>query len=162
MTLNMREFRDSDLEAILEIAVAAWQPVFESTKNIVGDELFNLAYPDPEGRKRRSVAKSCRKDDPAIVWIAEREGEIAGFITIMMNHETLVAEIGNNAVSPSSQGYGIGTTMYEFALAEMKQAGMTSAVVTTGGDDAHDPARRDYEKAGFSGAVPSVEYHIKL
>ena len=158
----MREFRDSDLDAILEIAVAAWQPVFESTKDIVGNELFELAYPDPDSRKRSSIAKACRRDDPTIVWVAERDGEIAGFITLMMNHETLVSEIGNNAVSPSSQGHGIGTEMYEFALAEMKQAGMTSAVVTTGGDDAHAPARRAYEKAGFSGAVPSVEYHIQL
>jgi hypothetical protein len=52
--------------------------------------------------------------------------------------------------------------MYSFVLNYMREAGMKSAVVTTGGDEAHAPARRAYEKAGFSGAVPSFEYHIKL
>jgi hypothetical protein len=52
--------------------------------------------------------------------------------------------------------------MYNFVLVQMRDAGMNAAVVTTGGDDAHAPAERAYEEAGFSGPVPSVEYHIKL
>jgi ribosomal protein S18 acetylase RimI-like enzyme len=158
----IREFQQDDLNTILDIAVAAWQPVFESTRNIVGDDLFELTYPDPDARKRSRITEVCSDDDPTLVWIAEQDGEIAGFITVMLNQQTLVAEIGNNAVSPNHQGSGIGTQMYEFVLGQMKQAGMKSAVVTTGGDDAHAPARRAYEKAGFSGPVPSVEYHIKL
>ena len=158
----IREFRQDDLGTILDIAVAAWQPVFESTRNIIGDELFEITYPDPNARKRNSISTACNENDPTLVWVAEQDGEIAGFITVIFNHEKLVAEIGNNAVSPSHQGSGIGTQMYEFVLKQIKQTGMKSAVVTTGGDEAHAPARRAYEKAGFSGAVPSVEYHIKL
>ncbi len=162
MPVIIREFRQDDLDTILDIAVAAWQPVFESSRNIIGDELFEITYPAPNARKRSSVTKACNENDPTLVWIAEQDDEIAGFITVILNHKTLVAEIGNNAVSLSNQWAGIGTQMYEFVLNEMKQAGMKSAVVTTGGDDAHAPARRAYEKAGFSGQVPSVEYHIKL
>ena len=79
-----------------------------------------------------------------------------------MFHDRKVAEIGNNAVSPAHQGHGIGEQMYVFVLERMREAGMKAAVVTTGGDDAHAPARRAYEKVGFSGAVPSLEYHIEL
>lgn len=162
MTVTIREFRRTDLGAILDIAVAAWQPVFESSRNIVGEELFETVYSDPDARKRKQVTLACSDDTPTLVWVAELDGEIAGFITVIMNHDSLVAEIGNNAVSPDHQHQGIGTTMYDFVLAQMRDAGMNAAVVTTGGDDAHAPARRAYEKAGFWGPVPSVEYHIKL
>jgi hypothetical protein len=33
---------------------------------------------------------------------------------------------------------------------------MQAATVSTGGDPSHAPARRAYEKAGFSAQIPSV------
>jgi ribosomal protein S18 acetylase RimI-like enzyme len=162
VAVAIREYRRADLDTILDIAVAAWQPVFESSRTIVGSDLFETVHGDPDGRKRKQVTLACQADNPTLVWIAETDGDIAGFITVTMNNDSLVAEIGNNAVSPAHQHQGIGTKMYDFVLDQMKQAGMKAAVVTTGGDDAHAPARRAYEKAGFSGPVPSVEYHIKL
>jgi len=52
--------------------------------------------------------------------------------------------------------------MYAFALDHMKKARMKTAVVETGGDETHEPARRAYENTGFSGAVPSIKYHRKI
>jgi hypothetical protein len=43
----------------------------------------------------------------------------------------------------------------------MKQAGMRLAVVGTGGEDGHAPARRSYEKAGYTG-LPLVRYYKKI
>lgn len=162
MTVQFREFESTDLDVIPEIAVAAWQPVFESTRQIVGDEIFDIAYPSPDDSKRAQITKASQQDDPRQIWVAELDRSIVGFIIIHMYPDRGVPEIGNNAVRPGLQHQGIGTKMYEFALDQMRIAGMSTAVVTTGGDDAHAPARRAYEKVGFSGAVPSVEYHIKL
>ena len=158
----MRPFEPRDLDNVLDIAVAAWQPIFASMRDIVGEELFNLVQPDPDGKKRERITEASSPDDPREIWIAELDEKLAGFITIHMYPDRKVAEIGNNAVTPEFQGRGIGSEMYAFALQRMRDSGMNTAVVTTGGDDAHAPARRAYEKAGFSGAVPSVEYHIKL
>ncbi|MBC8453322.1 MAG: GNAT family N-acetyltransferase [Chloroflexi bacterium] len=162
MPVEIRAFRPADLHTILEIAVAAWRPIFASFREIIGDELFDLTTPDPDDKKRQQVTRACQDDSPTIVWVAEFDDEIAGFITVDMNHETLVAEIGNNAVSPNHQHRGIGTQMYEFVLDYMRQSGMKYAIVETGGDESHAPARRAYEKVGFAGAVPSVVYHLKL
>ena len=57
------------MDAILDIA-AAWQPVFASSRQIVGDEVFNQAYPDLNSRKRTRI------NDPAFVWVAEEDGGI--------------------------------------------------------------------------------------
>ena len=142
--------------------MAAWQPIFASSREIVGDDLFEIVYPDPDASKRDRVTAACCDEDPRQVWVAELEREVIGFIIIHMYPDRLIAEIGNNAVSPAFQGRGIGMRMYEFVLAQMKDAGMKGAIVETGGDGAHAPARQACEKDGFSGAVPSIMLHIKL
>jgi hypothetical protein len=43
----------------------------------------------------------------------------------------------------------------------MKDAGMSIAMVETGGDPGHAPARRTYEKLGF-GLLPIARYFKKL
>jgi len=43
----------------------------------------------------------------------------------------------------------------------MKESGMKLAVVGTGGDPGHAPARRSYEKAGYTG-LPLVRYYKVL
>jgi hypothetical protein len=43
----------------------------------------------------------------------------------------------------------------------MREAGMKLAVVGTGGDPGHAPARRSYEKAGYTG-LPLVRYYKDL
>jgi GNAT superfamily N-acetyltransferase len=53
------------------------------------------------------------------------------------------------AVDPEFQGRGIGGALVEFAVAWMKEAGMSIAMIETGADPGHAPARRTYEKAGF-------------
>lgn len=51
--------------------------------------------------------------------------------------------------------------MFQHVLAEMKAKGMKMVDVTTGGDSSHAPARRTYEKCGFT-ALPLVKYYKVL
>lgn len=162
MDIQIRPFRDADMDRVLDIAVAAWTPVFESSRDILGSGLFDLVNPDPEGRKRSRVAAQCADDSETLVWIAEEDGELVGFVTVELDRETLIGEIGNNAVDPACQHRGIGALMYKFVLERMREAGMKCATVSTGGDPSHAPARRAYEKAGFSRALPSLQYFMAI
>ncbi len=65
------------------------------------------------------------------------------------------------AVHPKHQNHGIGTELNTFALQKLKDGGMKLAVVATGGDKGHAPARRSYEKAGFTG-LPLVRFYKDL
>jgi ribosomal protein S18 acetylase RimI-like enzyme len=65
------------------------------------------------------------------------------------------------AVDPARQGQGIGTALTTFALERMRAAGMAVAMVETGGDPGHAPARSTYEKAGFR-LLPIARYFKKL
>ena len=72
-----------------------------------------------------------------------------------MNEKTGVVEL--LAVHPDYQNLEIGTELNKAAIEEMRQAGMIMARVETGGDPSHAPARRSYEKAGYTG-LPIMRY----
>jgi GNAT superfamily N-acetyltransferase len=65
------------------------------------------------------------------------------------------------AVHPAHQNLGIATLLNNVALQEMKARGMKLAVVGTGGDPGHAPARAAYEKIGYT-ALPLVRYYKAL
>ena len=70
-----------------------------------------------------------------------------------MNSQSKVANITNNAVDPFCGEKGVGQEMYQAALARFKAEGMRAVMVNTGLDEAHAPARRAYERAGFKRKV---------
>ncbi|BAB78102.1 MULTISPECIES: GNAT family N-acetyltransferase [Nostocaceae] len=56
---------------------------------------------------------------------------------------------------------GVGSALINFALNWMKATGISIAMVETGGDPGHAPARCTYEKLGF-GLFPVARYFKKL
>lgn len=160
--VTIRSFSDSDLPRLLEIAVAAWHPIFESFHALLGGDLFEIVFPDWKAMKRREIESACRPESRAHVIVAELDGRPAGFATYYLNQQKGIGEIGNNAVHPEHQRCGIGTQLHATALERMREAGMKCAKVTTGLDDSHAPARRAYEKSGFDSGLPSVDYYRTL
>jgi GNAT superfamily N-acetyltransferase len=90
------------------------------------------------------------------VHVAELDGVVAGFIFTIMDERRKTCEIGLNAVDPALQGRGIGKAMYQYALDNLKERGAEIACVGTGGDAAHEAARRAYQAAGFDRALPGL------
>ena len=72
-----------------------------------------------------------------------------------------MGEIHMIAVDPDFQRRGIAKDLTNHSLAWLKEAGMTTVVVDTGGDPGHAPARRTYESAGFR-LFPIARYFKKL
>lgn len=152
----MRPATVEDLPVLQEIREAAFAPVFASFRAMLGDDLYGLVQEREDAAQSDLLAALVAGQPPWEVHVAERDGSIVGFVALRMNGETQVGEIGLNAVHPDHAGQGIGTAMYEFALSRMRDAGMRAATVATGADGSHAPARRAYEKAGFSARIPSV------
>ncbi|HEV8194321.1 MAG TPA: GNAT family N-acetyltransferase [Ktedonobacterales bacterium] len=86
---------------------------------------------------------------------------VAGFIAYAVNGDEATGEVELLAVHPDYQNRGIGTQLNTFALDKMKVAGVTLAVIATGGDPGHAPARRSDEKAGYTG-LPLARYYKDL
>jgi ribosomal protein S18 acetylase RimI-like enzyme len=65
------------------------------------------------------------------------------------------------AVDPDAQRLGIGRLLMDHATEQIRRAGCRLAVVPTGGDPGHAPARALYEHLGFT-ALPLVRYYKAL
>ena len=165
MNLHIRPFSDADLEDVVRLSLLAWEPVFSSFAHVLGSEIYTRIYPDWRRQQQEVVEKICQDSEKTIVWVAELDGIIAGFIAYALAIEAEgdgeAGEVELLAVHPDYQNQGIGTELNNFVLGKMKESGMKFAVVATGGDPGHAPARRSYEKAGYTG-LPLVRYYKAL
>jgi ribosomal protein S18 acetylase RimI-like enzyme len=160
--LLIRDAKPSEVKRLVEIALAAWEPIYAWYRQTLGDEIFLTAFPDWHSAKGGQIRAAFSSGSRAMIAVAEIDGEVAGFITFYANDGPSVGRIGNNAVDPRYQNRGIATRLYQHVFARLKEMGMRVVRVTTGGDPSHAPARRAYEKAGFSLRVPHVEYYREL
>lgn len=157
----IRPAKDNDLEKIMKIAVAAWEPIYASFRKLAGDEIFEGIHSQWRKEKADQVSNHY-KHYPETTLVTEYHDEVIGFITYNLFLPKKLGVIGNNAIKPEFQSRGFGTKQYEKVLEIFKENGMIFAEVTTGLDEAHAPARTAYEKVGFKQGIPSVRYYRKL
>jgi ribosomal protein S18 acetylase RimI-like enzyme len=158
----IRPVRADDQPHLEGVRQAAFAPVFASFRSILGDDIYDLVQAREDMAQGELLVSLLAPESGWEVYAAEMAGTVVGFVSLQFHPDTHVGEIGLNAVHPDHAGKGIGTAMYNFAVARMKEAGMRVATVATGGDPSHAPARRAYEKAGFTVQIPSVWLCRKL
>jgi ribosomal protein S18 acetylase RimI-like enzyme len=160
MTSRIRPIRSDDIAAVVRLSVAAWEPVFRSFQAVLGQEIYARIYPDWTTSQAAAVESVCT-DSRNVTWVAEEDGVVVGFIAYELKAKKKVGEVHMLAVHPEHQNRGIGTRLNGFALDRMRESGVVLAEVGTGGDPGHAPARRSYEKAGYT-ALPLVRYYRAL
>jgi GNAT superfamily N-acetyltransferase len=160
MTIEVRPLSSEDVGEVVEFSLRAWQPVFESFAKVLGAEIYERVYPDWAAGQALAVETVCR-DDGAQVWVAEFDGRPVGFVATVVHEDPVRAEIDMVAVDPDYQGRGIGSLLVAGAVERATEAGVPVMEIATGGDPGHAPARRVYEKAGFT-ALPLVRYYKAL
>ena len=145
-----------DIDILEDIRLRAFQPVFDSFRNILGNTIYEHAQLNEDVAQKDLLKSLFDLESAWKVWNVVYSEKIIGFISIKIDELTQVGEIGLNAVDPNFANKGIGTIMYQFAVDFMKNSGMRVATVATGGDPSHLPARNAYRKAGFTVEIPSV------
>lgn len=145
---TIRRFQPRDADALVRSSLRAWEPVFASLERVLGSRLFHRLHPDWRAEQQKAVQEVC-DDEGTSVWVAEAGEDVAGFVALRFDQESRVGEIYMVAVDPEHQRHGLGTTLTNHALDQFTDAGMTVAMVETGGDPGHAPARALYEQAGF-------------
>ncbi len=160
MTARIRPLAAEDLAAVVRLSLDAWAPVFASFERALGPTRYQRLYPEWTASQAKTVEAACT--DPAFTtWVAEAAGRVVGFIAYQTDAGTREGEIALLAVAPAAQNQGLGTRLNAFALDRLRELGMRLAVVGTGGDPGHAPARRSYEKAGYTG-LPLVRSYQAL
>jgi ribosomal protein S18 acetylase RimI-like enzyme len=159
--VQIEPYNAKHLDAIIQLSLRAWTPVFDSIQNVMDADVYQAFYPNHwQVSQKKAIEDVCAAEDTT-VWVAMDASLIVGFVAVKLHSEDSMGEIYMVAVDPDSQGYGIGSALIEFAIAHMNDAGMSIAMVETGGDPGHAPARHTYEKLGF-GLLPVARYFKKL
>jgi ribosomal protein S18 acetylase RimI-like enzyme len=174
--MRIEPYDPRQLDAVIRLSLRAWAPVFDSIQNAMDFDVYREFYPDWRVSQQKAVEEVCADADTK-VWVAMAErppspvgdatrtaidsGSTVGFVAVKLHLESSMGEIYMIAVDPDYQRRGIGAALTQFALDWMKVAGMSVAMVETGGDPGHAPARYTYEKMGFR-LLPIARYFKKL
>src|SRR5918992_2218682 len=79
MRPRIRPFEDRDAEAVVELSLRAWAPVFASLEQTLGSEIFKREHPDWREDQRRAVEGVCAAQKGR-VWVAEVDASAVGFV----------------------------------------------------------------------------------
>ena len=155
----------ADEDRIVEIGRQQWTIINENYKACIGDDLFAAYFGTVENRvadKAAAITENARDLEHCVV--TEVDGVVAGFAHFRTseNGGKLCGTLGHNAVDNNYKGRGIAGRQYAFIYDAMKKAGCVAVNVHTGLDEKHAPARRAYEKSGFSLNLPDINYYRTL
>jgi GNAT superfamily N-acetyltransferase len=157
-SVEIRRYQESDLQAVVEFSLRAWEPVYESLRQVLGDAIFaRVNQPDWRAVQEEAVRASCTSHERD-VFVAVDDARPVGFAAVALDafHDGMgVVDIV--AVDPSYQRRGIARKLMERSAEHMREQGMDIAAVGTGGDAGHRPARALYESLGYT-PLPGVRY----
>lgn len=161
-TILLQKSKYSELSILENIRQNAFTPIFDSFRQILGDEIYNRAQKHEDEQQSELLLKMFDKESEWELYSAYYEEECIGFISFRCDEIRKFGEIGLNAIDPKFSGQGFGTQMYSIIHEFMINRGMKVSVVATGGDPSHAAARRAYEKSGYTISIPGVWYCREL
>jgi GNAT superfamily N-acetyltransferase len=159
MTMQLRTIQPTDVEPLVDLTIRAFEAIQHGIRDQLGADLFAPQNGDWRGDYQRTVSELSNAEHADRVIVAETDGRPLGFASWTTHPGPLgpQGEITLLAVDPDEQRQGVGRALIDAACDAMRQAGCVVAIVSTGGDRAHEPARAAYEAAGFT-ALPTVFY----
>ena len=109
--VEIREFQESDLDAIVEFSLRAWDPVFASLRDVLGDPIFFRLKPDWKAAQAEEVRASCTSDERD-AFVAVVDGRPVGFATVALNaFNERMGVIDIIGVDPDFQRRGIASQL---------------------------------------------------
>ncbi|MET0609586.1 MAG: GNAT family N-acetyltransferase, partial [Gaiellaceae bacterium] len=82
--IQIHDFREEDLDAVVAFSLRAWEPVFESLREVLGDKIFLRLHPDWRSNQAEAVKSSCLNEQRD-VFVAVADGKPVGFAAVALN-----------------------------------------------------------------------------
>lgn len=162
MTVAIRRYEASDEDEVVELSIRAWAPVFESMAALLGTELDRRLHGQDWREHQAGAVRATLSHPDMNVFVAVHDDEPIGFVAAVVRDRAIgLGEIEMLAVDPHHQNHGVGTALTDHGTNWLRSQGLSVAMIGTGGDRGHAPARRAYDKAGYR-PVPLVRYFKAL
>jgi len=158
--MKIRDYQLDDKSALITLTIRAWKPVFAGLQQYMSDDIYKIFVPDWQQEQLRSISQVCDAEDVEVI-VAEENEKIIGFAAVKLHPDDFLGEIYMIGVDPDHQRKGLGSALTDASLKIIKRSGLSLAMVETGGDPGHEPARKTYEKMGFE-LLPVARYLKKI
>jgi ribosomal protein S18 acetylase RimI-like enzyme len=171
VTVRIREAEPKDAAAIAEIHVRSWQAAYRG--QLADDYLDDLNLEDRLDQHRQSLESPMSEWR---TWLAEDGGSPVAFAVTGPSQDAdadpKTAELYAIYLEPDLVGTGLGRTLFEHAVGDLRERGFRTATLWV--LETNDLARRFYEVAGWKpdGTVttervdcemrPTVRYRVEL
>lgn len=155
--VTLRPYRESDLPTLRQITVESFGGV--SLDQTLEQRLGVWNERDWKARKADHI------DDDVLqhadgCFVADRDGEILGYITVRLDALNSKGRIPNLAVVESARGLGLGRRLITHALDYMRSNGMKVAQIETMASNA--VGQHLYPSCGFEEMARQVHFAMKL
>jgi ribosomal protein S18 acetylase RimI-like enzyme len=155
--VTIRHYRLSDLPLLRQITVESFGGV--SLDQSLEQKLGLWNERDWKARKADHIDDDVTQH-PEGCFVAERDGEILGYITTRLDHLNSRGRIPNLAVVEAARGLGLGRRLIVHALDHMREAGMKVAQIETMASNAI--GQHLYPSCGFEEVALQVHFAMRL
>lgn len=100
-------------------------------------------------------AENCR------AFVLEENGQVIGFTSYLIDRGRSLGTVGYNGIAPEHQGRKLGNAMMDYVMKCFHDEGMAYAAVIVADNAQHAPARRVYEKYGFTRNLLGLDYLVQ-
>ena len=153
----IRAYKPCDLPKLKEITIICFDGV-SIDQNI--ERIFGrVAETNWRDRKARHIDEDAATNASGI-FVYQHEGEVVGYITTRIDHESKVGGIPNLAVLPECQGKGVGKALMKAALNYFEEQGMSIVKIET--LDQNPVGLSFYPRSGFREVARQIHYAMAL
>jgi ribosomal protein S18 acetylase RimI-like enzyme len=146
MTVRIREAEPKDAEAIAGVHVRSWQAAYRG--QLTDDYLDGLSVQERVEQHRGALASPGDRR----TWVVDEGGRVVGFAVTGPSQDAdadeRTGELYAIYLEPDRFGSGIGKTLSDHAVADLRERGFRTATLWV--LDTNDGARRFYEREGWA------------
>lgn len=155
--VHIRLALEKDLPLLRQITVDSFGGV--SLDQLLEQKLGSWSERDWRARKAAHIDDDFTAQ-PDGCFVAERDGEILGYITVRLDTLNSRGRIPNLAVVEAARGLGLGRRLIVYALDFMRARGMKLAQIETMASNAI--GQHLYPSCGFEEVTRQVHYAMRL
>lgn len=157
LPISIRRYRGEDLETLRRITVDSFGSV--ALDQMLEDRLGIWNGRDWRARKADHIDDDCEAN-PDGCFVAEREGEILGYITTRVDRVNSIGRIPNLAVVEVARGLGLGRRLIHHALEHFRSEGLKVAKIETMASNMIGQSL--YPSCGFEEIGRQVHFAMRL
>ncbi|GAB3387705.1 GNAT family N-acetyltransferase [Humibacter soli] len=138
-------------------SIATEYPSATDVAALLSEHLVDMFETSPAESVHALDIESLRASNITFWTARDGDGALLG-CGALKQHDGMTGELKSMRTTHAARGRGVATAVMTEAVAEARRRGLSSVKLETGTEDYFAPARRLYERFGFTPCAPFADY----